>query len=613
MRGCLGQCRLYMFRLTAVLMLLIVSVAGYGQSARLTASVSSNPVGTGEQFEVVFSTSGNIESFSPPDFRGFAVLGGPNQSSSFSSINGRVTSSMSISYVLMARQVGNFTIGAATMVSDGKKYQSSPLKVRVVKGQSVPQPAPGAQGRAQEPVGEASDEDLSKRLFMRAVADKTNVYQGEQITVSYKLYTNIELVDNQPGKMPDFNGFWSQEVKNNDPNVRWVVENHNGRRYHVAVLRQIVLFPERSGKLTLDPMEMDFLVRQQVPSNDPFEQFFGGAHRDVKYKVKSLPVSIQVKPLPEAGKPEGFQGAVGKFTIHTVLDKQAVKANEALNYTFKVTGSGNLKLLRAPELTLAPEIEKYDPKVSDNIDISANGVSGAREFSYLLIPRHQGDFTIDAPQFSYFNPETRKYVTLTGTAFPVTVAKGDPGSGITAFGPDGKEDVRLLSKDIAYIRTGDVKLKRGNEGFYGSFGFYALLALGPLAFIAAIFYRRADRERNRDLVVVKSRKANKLAAKHLANARKQMQEGNRSAFYEAVYRGLYGYLSDKLNIPYAELNRENISQALSARGLDESLIARLDATLEQCEMARYAPVTAVTDQEMLDKAQDVITEIEHKA
>lgn len=581
---------------------------------KFTATVSKNPVAAGEQFEVNFSVNGNIEKFSPPDFRGFQVLGGPNQSSSLTSINGNTTMSMSLSYVLVAEKTGDYTIGAAVIQVNGKQLKSPPIRVKVVKGASVPQQSqPGVSGPDPRVSQGAANVDISRRLFIRAVPNKSNVYQGEQLTVTYKLYTNIELVDNALDKLPDFNGFWSQEIKNNNPNVQWETEVLNGTRYSVATLKQIILFPERSGKLTLDPLGMTFLVRVPVPSNDPFEMMFGGSYKDLQRKVKSQPITINVKPLPETGKPEGFQGAVGNYSMEASVDRSVLKANESLNYAIKISGSGNLKLLKTPELTLAPDIEKYDPKVNDKITETISGVSGNREFTYLLIPRHEGNYTIAPFRFSYFNPFTQRYVTLNSKEFKLEVAKGAPGSNVTAYSGEQQQDVKLLAKDIRYIKTDSPKLLKAGEEFTGSPLYYVLLGSGPVLFLFALGYRKWYRENNRDQVAVKSRNANKMANKHLSVANKQLQSGDRKLFYEAVYKGLYGYLSDKLNIAAAELNQENIGSQLKIRGVKDELIRQLSETIDLCEMARYAPVSGISEKEVFDKAKTIINEIETNA
>jgi hypothetical protein len=600
------------------LVLLLWSAAVFGQGTKVTASVSSGQVGTGEYFEITFTVNGNIEKFSPPDFTGFQVLGGPNQSSSMTSINGNTAVSMSLSYELMPVKEGEYTIGPATMVVNGKQLRSNAVRVKVVKGKSVPQnsqPNAGGGARQGAKAAEGNSSDISKRLFIRAMANKTNVYQGEGLAVTYKLYTNIELVDNALDKLPDFNGFWSQEIKNNDPNVRWQTETYQGNRYNVAVLKEIILFPERSGKLTLDPLAMTFLVRQAVSSgdsNDPFDAFFG-SYKDVKYKIKSSPVTINVKPLPEAGKPEGFEGAVGNFTIAAAVDKRELKANEAVNYMLKISGSGNLKLLKAPVVNFPSDLEKYDPKVTDHLTENLNGVSGSREYGYLLIPRHEGNYTIDPLKFSYFNPAAQKYVTLSAGPFTLKVARGAPGSNVTAYSSANQRDIKMLAKDITYIKTDGPALHQKGSSFYGSAAYYILLCTGPLLFLIAVAYRKRYRENNRDQVKVRGRNANKVAAKHLASAKKQLLAGDKKLFYQDIYRGLYQYLSDKFNIAAAELNKDHIRDRLTDSGINDQLINQLTETLDLCEMARYAPVTGISEQEVFDKAKSIINDIEDNA
>ncbi len=592
--------------------LLFWGTASFAQDITFTASVGKNPVIVAEQFEVVFTVNGNAESFDPPSFSGFEVLSGPNQSSSMTSVNGRTTMSFSLSYVLAAIKEGEYTIGAASLTAGGKQYKSKAIKVRVVKGAGPAQSnqSSGRQGNGRDGYGDGASSDISKRLFIKAIANKTNVFQGEQLAVTYKLYANIDLVDNSMDKLPDFNGFWSQELRKNNQYVDWKPEIYNGVRYNVAVLKEVILFPERYGKLSLDPLGMTFVVRQSVPSDDPIEAFFG-SYKDVKYKIKSTPVTIDVKPLPEAGKPAGFQGAVGNFGMGAGLDKTAVKANEAINYTVRITGSGNLKLLKAPSVAFPADIEKYDPKISDQITESTTGVSGTREYTYLLIPRHEGDYKIAPFEFSYFNPATQKYVTLSSNEFAVKVAKGAPGSNVTAFAPGSQQEVKMLDKDIRYIKTAEPDFVKAGSEFYGSAWYYILLSMGPLLFVGAFIYRKQYRENNSDLIAVRGRNANKVAARHLATAQKHLLAGDKLNFYEAIYKGLYGYLSDKLNIAAADLNRENIREKLLSRNIGKALINQLTDTLDLCEMARYAPVSGISEQEVFDKAKGIINDIEH--
>ena len=598
-------------RIILFLVLLLASGRVLSADITFTAAVSKTRVAVGEVFEISFSVNGNLQRFGPPPFEGFQVVGGPNQSSSMTSINGVSSVSMSLGYDLVGVKEGVYTIPGAVALVDGKQYRSNAVKITVVKGQATGQRSSGGVGAGSSQPASDPSFDISKRLFIRAVTDKTNVYQGEQIAVTYKLYTNIDIVDNALDKLPDFNGFWSQEIKINTQSVDWTTEIFNGARYNVAVLKKVILLPERFGKLALDPLAMTFVVRQSVPSNDPLEQFFGGAVKDVKYKIKSMPISISVKQLPEAGKPESFQGAVGSFAIASSIDKSVLKANEAINYKLKVSGRGNFKLLKTPELTLATDIEKYDPKISDQLTESLDGVSGSREYTYLLIPRHEGSYKLAPFKFSFFNPATRKYVELSTEAYELKVAKGDPGANVTAFSNGGQQDVAELEKDSRYIKTASTALSVPATGFYGSTLFLFSLIAGPIAFLLALGYRSWYRNQNKDAVAVKGRRASRIAAKHMANAQKQLASGDTKVFFEAVYKGLYGYLADKLNISAADLSKEIIEEALKERSIDPAVIKEVDETIDLCEMARYAPMAGVSQVEVLEKAKRIIKDIEN--
>lgn len=584
----------------------------FAQDAKFTASVSKNEVGTGEQFEITFSLNGNGGSFSPPDMNSFQVLGGPNVSNSMESINGNTTVSTSIGYDLMAVKEGTFTIGPASIVVNGHKLSTNSVRIKVVKGRPVAQNNRN-QGGPDNSITEENSSNLSKSLLLRAVVDKDNVYQGQQLTLTYKIYTRVGIVQSQVDKLPDLTGFWNQDVKSPQQQVQWHTETYKGAKYNVADIKQTILFPERAGNITIDPFGMTFIARVASASSGDFvEQFFGGGYKDVKVSAKSIPVVVHVRPLPEAGKPDGFTGAVGNFTIEAAVDKNRLKANEALNYKVKVTGSGNIKLLKNLNTSFPADFEKYDPKINDTVTERINGVAGSRIYNYLLIPRHQGDFTIDPVKFSYFNPATGKYVSLATTSFQVKVDKGIAENNVTAFSGSDKQDVKLLDKDIRYIKTGDADLSRAGDRFFGSAGYYLLLLLGPVLCLAAFVYRNWNQKNNSDLVKLKSRRAGKVAAKHLANAQKQLLANNTKAFYEAVFKGTYGYLSDKLNISSADLNRETIASSLKARALNEQVISQLLDTLDLCEMARYAPVTHISEQEVFEKAKGIINNIENE-
>ncbi|HKB45272.1 MAG TPA: BatD family protein [Chitinophagaceae bacterium] len=581
----------------------------FAQDVKFTASISKNEVGTGEQFQIDFSVNGNADGFSPPNFSGFQVLSGPNESTSMTSINGNTTVSTSLSYILMAVKEGEFTIGPATATVNGHRLSTNAVKIKVIKSRPVPQ---NSQAQSvPDHITEGNPSDLSKSLFIKAVVDKTNVYQGEQITLNYRLYTNVGIEQSQVDNLPVLNGFWNEDIKNVQQQVQWRVETYKGVSYHVADIKQTILFPEHAGNLTIDPIGMTFIVRVQAPSRDVMDQFFG-SFKEVKYQVKSTPVVIHVRPLPDAGKPDSFTGAVGNFNIEASVDKTELKANDALNYKVKVTGSGNIKLLKTLNTNFPADFEKYDPKITDSVTNSENGALGSRFYNYLLIPRHQGDFSIEPIKFSYFNPATNRYITLSTKPFPIKVDKGSSEANVTAFSDVDKQDIKTLGKDIMYIKTEDSGLIKPGNVFFGSLGYYLLLLLGPVLCYAAYVYRTQTIKNNSDIVKVKSRRAGKIAAKHLANAQKQLLANDTRAFYEDIFKGLYGYLSDKLNISYANLDRETISTALNGRSVKEQLIGRLLDTLDLCEMARYAPVNHISQQEVFEKAKGIINDIENE-
>jgi hypothetical protein len=576
----------------------------FAQDAKFTATVSKTTVGTGEQFELTFSLSGDGGNFVAPDLGMFQLLSGPNVSNSMEFFNGKATSSSTISYILAPIREGATTIGAASVIVNGRKLSSNPIHLTIVKGKPVSR-------RSQNPDADGNTKDLSKSLFLRAIIDKDNVYQGQQITVTYRIYTRVDILQSQVNKFPDLTGFWNEEIKPTQP-AQFRVENYKGITYNVADVKQIILFPEHAGNITIDPFEMTFLTRVQQSPRNFMDQFFGGNAQEVNYKAKSLPVTVHVKPLPTTGKPDSFAGAVGSFNIEASIDKSRLKANESLNYKVKVTGAGNIKLLKNLNTVFPADFEKYDPKIQDTVNERVSGVSGSRIYNYLLIPRHHGDFTIDPIKFSYFNPHTGRYVSLTTPSFPIKVDKGLNETSVTALTDADKQDISIQNKDIRYIKTSGAELNKDGEQFYGSFTYYLLLLLGPVLCVAALIYRNQVRKNNSDLAMVKSRRAGKVAAKHLAIAQKELQAQNTSGFYEAVFKGMYGYLSDKLNINYADLDRATIAAALKAKSVNEGLVSQLLDTLDLCEMARYAPVTHISAQEVFDKAKGIINAIENE-
>ena len=447
----------------------------------MTATVSKSQVGVGEQFEIDFTVNGMGASFTPPDMSAFQLLSGPNISTSETYINGVSTTSTTYAYILSATKEGTFNITAAAIVVNGHTLISNPLKIKV-QGQAPPQPKQQQQAQSAAPDENTPTDtkDLAKSVFMKADVSKTKVYTGEQIKVRYKLYTRLNLLASQLDKAPELNGFWSQDVVNKDPNAVWHTETYNGLKYNVAVIKQTILFAEHAGDLTIDPLIMTFLVQIKLPPRKFLINPYGN-YDQVKYQVKSPPVIIHAAPLPTAGKPAEFSGAVGNFSVYTDIDKKELKANETANYTFEIKGSGNLNLVNAPKITPPADFEKYDPKTTDRITVDSNGISGSRQFSYLLIPRHQGNYKLDLAKFTYFDPAAKRYVTLPTPTFDMKVDKGDVQVNVPVFNSADQQDIKMLGNDIRYIKTSSAGLYSGRKGFYGSAAYYLLLLLGPFA------------------------------------------------------------------------------------------------------------------------------------
>jgi hypothetical protein len=598
-------------RFYIILFLLLWTTLLFAGDIKLTASVSKSQVGVGEQFEIDFTLNGTGTRFTPPDFSAFQLISGPNESVSATIINGASLVNTTYGYILSATKEGTFTITAAAIVVNGHTLISNPLKIKV-QGQAPPQQKPQPQAAAPpDDNTSVNTKDLAKSLFIKADVSKTKVYTGEQIIVRYKLYTRVDLIANQLDKAPDLNGFWSQDVAGKNPNAVWSAETYNGARYSVAVIKQTILFPQHSGDLTIDPLAMTFLVRMKLPPRKFMVNPYGN-FQDVKFQVKSLPVVIHAAPLPVAGKPADFSGAVGSFSVYTDVDKKELKANETINYTFEVKGSGNLNLINAPRIMPPADFEKYDPKTTDRITVDSNGMSGSRQYNYLLIPRHQGNYKLDPAKFTYFDPAAKRYVTLPTNAFDIKVDKGDVQVNVPVFNSADQQDIKMLGNDIRYIKTSVADLYKDGGGFYNSSLYYMLLMLGPLSFAGAFFYRRWRTSYNSDLVLVKNRKAGRIAAKHLADANKELAAGNKVAFFDAIAKGLYGYLSDKLDIPIADLNKDNIADRLKARSVTDPVIQQLNDTMDSCQMARFAPVSGISQQQVFENAKNIINEIEEK-
>ena len=587
------------YNILTLLAILLFSY-GFAQDVSFTAATSHTSVKTGDRFKIQFTSNTELGNFKAPELTDFRVLSGPNQSTQMSWVNGKTTSSISYTYILMAVKEGSFTIGPAVAISNGKVVKSNSLKIKVGKGVNVQQGGSKADSQTKSG-GTASDE-----LFIKSSVSRRKVYQGEQIIATYKLYTRVGLAGNELVKNADLNGFWSQEIDFGES--VWTKEIIGGYRYSVAKIREIVLFPQRSGVLKIDPLEMKFIVQKRVQGGgqNVFDQFFGRVE-NVEYSLKSKPIKITVLPHP-TNAPVNFTNAVGKLDMKVDVSVNKIKENEAINIKIKVSGKGNLPLIDIPEISFPSDFETYDPKINDNIKTTTNGVSGSKEFDYLVIPRHAGQFKLDPVVFTYFDPATRKYRTITSEPIEINVLKADGSTSENVVYSANKEDIKVLGNDIRYIHSNNIEFSSSNENFYGGWKFYLLFFLAPILFALAYIFRNKIRVANNDVAGMRKKKASKVAAKFLKSAKLSLDANNTTAFYEAITKALFGYLSDKLHIPIAELNQNNIKEKLSQTNVSQQTSAALMDTIELCDMARFAPVS-ISEQEVYNKAESIINQI----
>jgi len=565
-------------------------------------------VAAGEQFRLSFSLNESGTDLQLPDLSNFDVLMGPStsQSSSIQIINGRTTQSSSFSYtfILRAKKEGKFTIRPASIKVGGKTYESNSLNIQVVKGQ--PQQAASQQGNQQQqdetPTGTISKENL----FVRVSVDKTNVSKGEQILATVKLYIsqNVPLNGFDEVKLPSYEGFWTKEIEV-PTQVSFTREVYNGKIYQVGILKKTILFPQQTGTIRIDPFEITCLVRERVRKQQGFFDDFFDNYRVVKAKVVSDPVAISVKDLPN--QPANYSGAVGNFSFSGSIDKTNVKSNEAVTLKLNISGSGNLTLINPPKLELPQDFEAYEPKTSDKVIASDNGLNGSITFEYLFIPRFAGNFTIPAVQFVFFNPATHQFETRTTEPYNIRVVKGsdDPNSSVVSS--FSKEDVKMIGKDIRFIKQNKVELKPKGSSFYGTFEFYFIYIISLIGF--AVFYvlNRKKIKESANIALVRNKRANKVALKRLKEASVFLKINHAEKFYEAVIKALWGYLSDKLSIPVADLNREKASVSLLAKGVDPEVVTELLKIIDDCEFARYAPAAfSGTMNEVYDGAVKVM-------
>lgn len=571
---------------------------------------AADVVVSGDQVRLVFTVnSQDIKDFRAPSIKGFDVLMGPSRSqqSSIQIINGKRTSNSStaFTYILLAGSPGTYTIPAASVEVNGEKVFSNAISIKVLpQDQNSGNSGNNGGGSASSSRSQAAGSRISANdLFITATASKTTVHEQEAILLTYKVYTVVNLRQLY-GKMPDLKGFHTQEVELPQQKT-FTLEHYKGRNYNTTVWSQYVLFPQQTGKLEIPSITFDGVVAQQTVSDDPFDAFFnGGGHVEVKKKITTPKVVINVQPLP--AKPAGFSGAVGEFKLASSINATDVKTNDAVTIKLTLSGTGNMKLIGTPEVKFPQDFEIYDPKVTDDYKLTNSGLTGTKTFEYLAIPRHAGNFTIPAVEFTYFDLKSNSYETLKTEAYNLKVAKGQGNADQVISDFTNKESVKMLGRDIRFIKLGDSSLRPKGDFFFGTVGYYLCYLIPLLLFVVfAVIYRQKALE-NANVAKVKTKKANKVATRRMKLAGKLLAENKKNEFYDEVLKALWGYISDKLSIPVSQLSKDNIEAELTNYGVQEALIAEFIGVLNECEYARYAPGN---ENEAMDKVYSASVEV----
>ncbi len=553
----------------------------------LQATVDRNQVVLNERFLYTIEVSGESTSLPKPNipaFDGFSILSGPNTSTNIQFINGAMSSSNTYAFHLMPQKVGKFNIAPATIEIDGEIISSNSIDITVVKGAVD-------KNKKDQPIQNVKDKDvLGENLFLKTIVDKKSVFQNEQLLVKYNLYFRLSVRSYNVEKIPANPGFWMEEFKlpSQPPIGKEII---NGVTYQVATLRKVALFPTRTGELTIEPMiiSVDALVKKNRRSRSIFDNFFDDPFgQTVKKTLNSNPVSISVKPLPVSNRPTDFQGVVGNYKMSVNSDKTELKANEAVSIKLLISGEGNLKLLKPPVLTLPSDMEVYDPKEQTSISREKDQVGGSKTIEYVVVPRFKGEYRIDPVSLSYFDPRKAKYFRLTTDPIMLNILAGDvSASGLMAGSNLSKQDITLLGEDIRFIKE-SAEYYRVGQRLYRNW-FYLFSYLIPLLALALAWQYNVYRNKMRgDIRLARRRKAGKIAAKHLSNARQELKQNNRGEFYRATTQALQGFVCDRLNIQISDFSLVEVENDLEKAGLGSDEISEYLTCLRESDFQRYS-------------------------
>lgn len=607
-----------LFRKIVTLSLLLCTALAALAEEKVTFSLNAPMIASvGEAFRVEFELNAkpDSDSFVPPTFDNFDILAGPSvsQGSSVQIINGEMTKSISyaITYVLLPQKAGTFTIAPATIGVKRKNYSTQPTAIEVRDGAQSNASAqqPNRSQNQRESVESRANRTIEKNdLLLRLELSSKSVYKGEPIRAILKLYSRVNIAGSESSKMPAFNGFWSQQIDIEQGPFR---ETLNGKVYETYNIAEYLLYPQQSGVLTIEPAELTVIAQVVVQSNRGFDPFFGGGHEvyNVRRPLKTPEVKINVKEFP-AGAPASFSGAVGRYTMSHRLSAAEVAANSAVTLQLTISGTGNLNFISAPTLSLPSSFELYDVKSEEKIQNNASGSVGYRRFDYPFIVRAEGDYEIAPVEFTYFDLDKKKYITLATPPLNMVVTPDTSAATQqqTVVGIK-REDVRLLGEDIRFIKLGAPALRSVVAPLILSPLYWLIIMVMMVIAVATYLVIRKYLRDNRNVVLVKGKRANKVAIKRFRIAEKYMREEDRRAFYQEMLRALWGYLGDRFNIPVADLTREVVREELSRRGAlaeAESIIT----VIARCEEAQYSPSTSAEMGKIYEEGVDAVSKIE---
>ena len=607
-----------------LLSVLLVSCAGVLFAANMTVK-APNIVTVGEKFQIVFSIDAttDILAFSiRPSLSDFQVIAGPVASSASRTINGQTTSYTTFTYYVQAVKEGTFSLGQAEVKVKGVSVKSENYSIEVVKAATGQSGQNNQSGQTQQPAADrspaASQSGIDEGdLFIRVELNRNSLYKGESLVASVSLYTRVAITQLSNFKAPQLTGFYSQdiEVPANENNLHRVT--YNGKVYSTAVLKRYVLFPQRSGSIRIEPVEASLAVQlpRTVRSNSIFDDFFAMPYETTEKRIKSVPVTVTVKDLP-AGAPVSFKGAVGNFTVKAGIDRTETTANQALSYALTVSGTGNLKLVEEPAITFPADFDKYEPKITENVRTTLQGSTGNKKFEYALIPRSAGTFEIPETEFTYFEPNKSAYVTLKTDNIALTIEKDphgvSPSASTSTVSNVNQQDIRRLGTDILFIKTAPLVLQARDYMFFGSPVFwlccFAMLVLFLLCCLAL-----GKREKNmKNIALMRNKKAVKIAKRRLKKSAALLKSGDKNGFYDELARAMWGYSSDKFNMPAAYLSRDNVQEKLATKGVPQESIDLLLKVVDDCEYARYAPGNEQANMEhVYDEAIRAISKLEN--